>query len=321
MSASIKKQIHRFGFSHLRNSGGRGVSKRKDETKSGPLFLSYSFSKLQQQERNRIMNKHRKHPSPAFPVSYLRKTGFTLIELLVTISIIAILAGILLPALNKAREMASQAQCLNQMKTMTTGAFIYADDYDGWLMPVRTGSLASVEDSRWSANRAFLDIAHIKYDKSDPKYSHFWDRKYICPTIQKKTTEQMPVGPFYYAMQNRPGLAPNDYWSEQNNIRLSGDIKSPSAKAFLLEALQAPDASGVSSPEHTSLATYLQYENKSASLSSLLIPGDYATYLAYRHNGGCNFSFYDGHVTNLRAAATQITNSLKFEPRMYWFAQ
>ena len=114
-----------------------------------------------------------------------RDGNFTLIELLVVVAIIAILAGLLLPALNNARDMARQTQCLGQMKSMTTAALIYCDNYDGWLMPVKEGPLNSRVDAMWSANRAFLDIAHIKYSVDEPTYSHIWNVKYICPNAQK----------------------------------------------------------------------------------------------------------------------------------------
>jgi len=58
--------------------------------------------------------------------------GFTLIELLVVIAIIALLIGILLPALGKARESAKELKCLTQVRSVGTAFMFYADDNRDW---------------------------------------------------------------------------------------------------------------------------------------------------------------------------------------------
>jgi len=71
------------------------------------------------------------------PTSYLKfNKRFTLIELLVVISVIAILAGMLLPALGQAKGVAKRAQCMNNLKTVGMVTRLYQDDNADYLIPV-----------------------------------------------------------------------------------------------------------------------------------------------------------------------------------------
>ena len=67
-----------------------------------------------------------------------KQNGFTLIELLVVVAIIALLVGILVPSLNKAREAAIEVKCSAQLHQLSMAIYIYADDYHQrlfWRLP------------------------------------------------------------------------------------------------------------------------------------------------------------------------------------------
>ncbi|MBQ6351943.1 MAG: prepilin-type N-terminal cleavage/methylation domain-containing protein [Lentisphaeria bacterium] len=104
----------------------------------------------------------------------MRKQIFTLIELLVVIAIIAILAAMLLPALQQARARAHATRCINNLKSLATLAQVYVDDNRGW-WGAPNGRY--IGDSSWMWNMHKAKMINM------PKDLRHVPASLVCPSI------------------------------------------------------------------------------------------------------------------------------------------
>jgi len=116
------------------------------------------------------------------------KKGFTLIELLVVIAIIAILLAILMPAMSRVKEQGRRSTCLSNLKQLTLGWIMYADEHDDMLVNGDTGEYGIHSDqdpwvlADWRSG--MTERQKIDAIKNGAMWPYVKDLKlYKCPTV------------------------------------------------------------------------------------------------------------------------------------------
>jgi len=112
-----------------------------------------------------------------------RGGGFTLIELLVVIAIIAILAAMLMPALEKARDSARSVSCISNVRQFSTAFLSYCQDWNEWI-PNGNTSQWTLTKAMWGWTYEVMPYTSYASDVLDAYYKHTYPSLgiYACPT-------------------------------------------------------------------------------------------------------------------------------------------
>jgi prepilin-type N-terminal cleavage/methylation domain-containing protein/prepilin-type processing-associated H-X9-DG protein len=252
-------------------------------------------------------------------VNQPRKSAFTLIELLVVIAIIGILAGLLLPALAKAKERARRASCLSNLRQWGLAMNLYLGDYNETFpdfaiaggTPGAPGGY-SQDKLHWTDLAAFAAVGqgNSAWFNALPSY------------VAQQPLWQYAANPAVFANGSSVFNCPSARFNPAeinptNNVAFSYGINFKGTTGLNLATNGSWKASQV---VHSS--AYVIFSDDRANsgetpfygsnpLTDLACPRGSLNHLSSRHEAGANLAFLDGHAAHLSYSYLCIRNGTK----------
>ena len=231
---------------------------------------------------------------------------FTLVELLVVIAIIAILASMLLPALQKARDKARSASCISNLKQLGKSHFMYAGDSKDYYVPYDSFGLTYGQFSDNWVRRLIRGAYAPGSILVCPGRNHgliedmikYREKLRLANSNSSMTDQIFDVPEYGY---NRYFIGSNRRITKDNSLATSdpakvGEITNPSRKILCADVEQTGKTSDFPTDGDHGVERYLYFGR--------IDNGAKMGYPSPRHNGECNVLAADGSVFVLRSIGT-----------------